>query len=159
MYFYNVHWWFAALQKSQREYEEKLKAGNTAEKSLFKLAWKVKELDDLLKEGRKLVLEVHVLVQRLEDRSYDVIAGNAARQLDTICKDLTSFIKTLSRHKRAEATHIFVMMISPEDRSCKPYSLPVQCLPIRGLKDLQARSLGNKIVKEMVARNMKVAGW
>ena len=49
-------------------------------------------------------------------------------------------------------------MISSETRQNKPYALPVQCLPISSLKDVQARELCNHIVASMVERGMKVAG-
>ena len=49
-------------------------------------------------------------------------------------------------------------MISSETRQNKPYALPVQCLPISSLKDVQARELCNHIVAAMVERGMKVAG-
>ena len=49
-------------------------------------------------------------------------------------------------------------MISTEERSKKPYALPVQCLPYKGLKDGEVREIGNKVIQEMHKRNMKVAG-
>jgi len=38
----------------------------------------------------------------------------------------------LSRQKRTAATHLFVVMISPEGRQRKPYALPIQCVPYTG---------------------------
>ena len=49
-------------------------------------------------------------------------------------------------------------MISNEERDKKLYGLPVQCIPCKGLSDLKVRELANKIIHEMNARNMKVAG-
>jgi len=49
-------------------------------------------------------------------------------------------------------------MISNEERDKKPYALPVQCIPYKGLSDSMVRQLANKIIREMNARNMKVAG-
>ena len=67
-------------------------------------------------------------------------------------------MKALSKHQRGSASHIFVMMISSESRNRKPYALPLQRLPIRGLKDKQVREFADAIIKEMSKRNMKVAG-
>ena len=60
--------------------------------------------------------------------------------------------------QRTAATHVFVFMLSTESRSRKPYSLPVQCLPIRGLRDRTVSDLLNKIILCMKERNMNVAG-
>ena len=49
-------------------------------------------------------------------------------------------------------------MISSEERRKKPYALPVQCLPYKGLSDTKVRELANKIIREMTSLNMKVAG-
>ena len=49
-------------------------------------------------------------------------------------------------------------MISPEQRSSKPYALPVQCIAYKSLKDSEVRKIANKLVKEMSVRGMKVAG-
>ena len=49
-------------------------------------------------------------------------------------------------------------MISNEERSKRPYALPIQCIPYKGLSDAKVRDLVNKIISEMVKRKMKVAG-
>ena len=49
-------------------------------------------------------------------------------------------------------------MISTEERNRKPYALPVQCLPYKGLKDSEIWDIGNKVIQEMHKRGMKVAG-
>jgi len=49
-------------------------------------------------------------------------------------------------------------MISNEERDKKPYALPIQCLPYKGLSDAKVRELANKIILEMVRRGMKVVG-
>lgn len=66
--------------------------------------------------------------------------------------------RTLSRHQRLAATHVWTVMISPENRQQKPYALPVQCIPYKSLTASAARSLINKLVEEMVKRDMKVVG-
>lgn len=62
------------------------------------------------------------------------------------------------KYKRTAATHILVVMISPEERDVKPYAMPIQCLAYKSLKDNEVRQICNKIVEEMLARKMKVAG-
>ena len=153
-----INLFLTALQKAQANYEEKQTSSRIPEKTLFKLAWEVNELGSLIQEGRRLVVELDVLAKKVQDGELNRNEENIARQLTSVRKDLVAFVQTLSKHQRNPATHIFVFMISPENRKSRPYALPVQCLPISSLKDSQVRNLANKIIKEMSKRNMKVAG-
>ena len=57
------------------------------------------------------------------------------------------------------ATHVLVFMVSPKScRSRQPYTLPVQCLPICGIKDKTIRDMANTFIGAMMKRDMKVAG-
>ena len=49
-------------------------------------------------------------------------------------------------------------MISSDLRNCKPYALPIQCLPCAGLKEVDIRRMVSHIAKEMTAQHMSVAG-
>lgn len=60
-------------------------------------------------------------------------------------------------YKRQAATHVFVIMISPEDRRVKPYALPVQLVSYAGLNQSRVRSIINGVIAEMTKREMKVA--
>ena len=71
---------------------------------------------------------------------------------------MTAIIKGVTRHQRTPVTHVLVFMISNEERDKKPYALPIQYIPYKGLSNLKVRQLANKIIHEMDARNMKVAG-
>ena len=64
----------------------------------------------------------------------------------------------VTHHQRTRATHVLVFITSNEERDKKPYALPIQCIPCKDLSDLKVHQLANKIIYEMDARNMKVAG-
>jgi hypothetical protein len=49
-------------------------------------------------------------------------------------------------------------MISPEERQQKPYAIPIQCLPMKGLPHNTVRHLVDLIVNEMHTRDMEIAG-
>jgi len=49
-------------------------------------------------------------------------------------------------------------MISNKERNKKPYALPVQCIPYKGLSDSKVRQIANKVISEMAKRGMKVSG-
>ena len=131
---------------------------NVPQKKLFKLAWTVKEQEDLIHEIRQLIVDMTVLKERVDDPQCDIVRENVARKLVSMRNQLVECIKKLSKHQRTAATHIFVLMISTETRHHKPYALTVQCLPIAALKDRQARELANEVISSMLERNMKVAG-
>lgn len=150
---------YAALDNANQIYQEKQDTGKNAEKTLFNLAWKVKELDELMKTGRQLMAELGVLVDKVNDCNYDLVKENTARRLTVLRKELCAFLKGIIRQQHTAATHVFIMMISPEERLHKPYAIPVQCLPYKGLKDQDARIISNKLIETMVNMGMKVAGW
>lgn len=138
---------------------KKVKSDATCpQKTLFKLAWTVKELEDLIHDIRQLVVDITTLKEKVTDPQYDVVRENVASKLVSMRSKVTECIRKLSKHQRTAATHIFVFMISTETRNQKPYALPIQCLPIAALKDRQARQLANDVIAAMVERNMKVAG-
>ena len=121
------------------------------------LAWKVKELSELSEIGRNLVRTINVLVTDISKQD-TFPEDNIPRQLSVTKQKLETFIKAVMRHRRTAATHILVFMISTEDRHKKPYALPVQCIPYRGIGDALVRELANKIICKMVKRKMNVAG-
>lgn len=128
------------------------------EKELILLSWKVKELNDLGKTGRDLHSEVSQLRHSMQHGQSRWREDNIPRQLKNIRDRTVAFITGLTRHQRTPATHVLVFMISNEERSKKPYALPIQCIPYKGLSDAKVRELANKIIREMVKRKMKVAG-
>ena len=146
------------LTKTNATYSEKQKAGKSSEKILITLAWKVKELTDLNERGRRLLRDILAMVDKLQEEQCDWEGDNFPRRLTTLRERLRSFVRGVTRHKRTAATHLLVFMISTEDRRRKPYALPVQCLPYKGLSDAKIRELANKVICEMDSRNMKVAG-
>lgn len=148
-----------ALQQSQRKYEDKVSATiKVPEKILFNLAWIIEELQVLTKKMRELIVNINCLHDKIQNESCDLMKENVPRKLTSIRTSLIDAVKRLSKHQRTSATHIFVILISTESRSSKPYALPVQCLPIAALRDRQARDLGNSVIASMIERGMKVAG-
>lgn len=125
---------------------------------LYSLGWKVEELNKLNEDGRKLLTEVRVVHDIVGKDQSHFVKKNIPRRLTDLREKLKAFVKDVTRHHRTAATHVFVIMISPEDRSSKPYALPVQCVPYVGMPEVTARKLVNQVIKEMVSRNMNVAG-
>lgn len=147
-----------ALEDSNNEYSSKLASGKTPQKVLFALGWTIDELSRLTKEGRQLVVQCGVINGYLESAECDTVGINIPRQLTDLRTRTTQFVKGVTRLRRVAATHLLIFMISHESRNQKPYALPVQCIPYKGLSEVAIRSMTNKIIEEMVKRRMKVAG-
>lgn len=145
------------LTKTNDTYSQKLETEKYQQKDMITLSWKVKELNDLGESGRQVYAEIKALASRMQvgEGSRE---ENLPRTLQTIRQKTITFVKGVVRHQRTAATHVLVFMISNEERNKKPYALPIQCLPYKGLSDNKVRELANHIIAEMVKRKMKVAG-
>lgn len=145
------------LTKANDTYSQKLETERHQQKVMITLSWKVKELNDLAENVRQVYTEIKALASRMQVREGSR-EENIPRILQTIRQKAISFVKGVVRHQRTAATHVLVFMISNEERNKKPYALPIQCLPYKGLSDSKVRELANHIITEMVQRKMKVAG-
>ena len=108
--------------------------------------------------GRQLKVDISVCLDHLNDKGTDVVQQNVALAVSNITNKLTHFVQSLSKFQRKAASHIWVVMISPEARRTKPYALPVQCFPYKNLNASRAREMIEQVIKEMNDRNMAVAG-
>ena len=110
------------LQSAKEHYETKQNEGKSG-KEMFGLAWNVKELSDLNEVGRELTVECTTLVDKLLDPCYDSIASNLAKQICSFRERVLSYVKSVTKYRREPASHILVVLISPEGRNSKPYAL------------------------------------
>lgn len=94
----------------------------------------------------QLIVDISSLKDKVADRQYDTVKENTTRTLKCLQIEI---VKKLSKHQRTAATHTFVVMVSPDSRNRTPYALPVQCLPIKALRDEQVRDIANKVVALM----------
>ena len=108
--------------------------------------------------GRQIIVECAALEDKLMDRSYDKITDNFPSKLCSFRESTLSLLKRVTKYRRVAATHVLIVMISPEERNSKPYALTVQCIAYKSIKDSEIRAICNKLIKEMHARKMKVAG-
>ena len=80
-----------------------------------------------------------------------------ANQISSFREKVLSFVKAITKYRREPATHILVVLISPEKHK-KSYALAVQCIAYKSIKDSEVQQICNKVLKEMTVRGMKVAG-
>ena len=121
------------------------------------LEWDVREYHFLLKECQwavETVADVDLTITSLQGQD----SQRTQSKLAEIRCRIESLVRGIVRKQRQAASHAMVFMVSPETRRRKPYALPVQLLPYRGLKDSMMRHLTNKLKMEMKSRNMEVVG-
>ena len=59
-------------------------------------------------------------------------------------------------YKRTAATHVFVVMISTQSRSRKPYALPVQCIPYVSMSREDVRKILNDLISLVWKENENI---
>jgi len=144
------------LLKANREYEDKMKSGHSADQTMFSLSWDIEELKTLNSQGRAIHHELLACIECCALGLFE--QHNIPRRLVTIRKQLVNFVKRTVHFRRTPATHIFVFMLSSDRRDKKPYALPVQCLPYAGLTEVDMRRLISALCTAMVSHGMKVSG-
>ena len=98
-------WLFEALQKAQSLYEDKIKASKSSDTARFKLAWEVKEVEELIQLGRQLLVEMNISCENMMDHGCSIVIENIAKRLTALEDRLSLFVKSLSKHQREAATH------------------------------------------------------
>lgn len=149
---------YTELEQFNTTYEEHLQSGKASDNTMFSLSWDIEELKNISTEGRMLRVELSSTLDTVSTADADFQQLNVARKITSIRERLGALVKEATRFKRKAATHIFVIMISSELRDCKPYALPVQCIPYAGLDEANMRRLVNSLIVEMVSCGMKVSG-
>lgn len=118
---------------------------------MHRLGWEVDELQRLSDECQWVMRQLARLKCTRADQSMP-------RQLTDLRQRMVEFVKGIMPFRRTPATHIAVYMISDERRSKKPYAVPIQCVPYRGMNEVLGRRLVKTIVAEMNRRSMRVSG-
>lgn len=147
--------YFTALTDAEKVYREKSTEGKRSTSALFAAGWTVEERQQLLSDNQQITVAINTLLGVLES---DDASSNSAHSLSSIRHNLTTFIRSLYRHKRTPATNVHVLMISSENRQVKPYALPIQLLPYASINVKTMRSLIRDIIKAMSAKGMNVVG-
>lgn len=147
---------FVALDSKKSELDKLRRKESSSAKIIAETEWDVEEYKYLLVECQWALAAISDLNTLL------VGTGTNPRTLYFKFQDfrarVEAVIRGVVRKQRQAASHAMVFMISPEDRARKPYALPVQLLPYRGLKDSTLRVLSHKLKMEMKRRGMEVVG-
>lgn len=147
-----------AIKDAQKIYTEKLSDKTCRSNVLFSAGWTIEELQKLIEDHQNVTVNINALVGLLEDNESVPPGINQSQSLANIREQLTTFVRSLYRHKRRPASNVYVMMISSEQRHVKPYALPIQLIPYKSVNENTMRALVGEIVKVMRSLGMKVVG-
>lgn len=105
------------------------------------------------------VVECNTLLQQCQSfiDKFDN-ADNIPALFKCLNKDLHAYFKNLYKKKRIAATHVLVKAVSDEQRRSKPYTLPVQFIPYKSLRDQFIRDLTLPLKKAMTDAGLEVVG-
>lgn len=118
---------------------------------------KLKEMNWAIAECVQMLNKCDSLMERVI-KAKKLPALKAPRSLCEAMTDYPDYLLNLFRKKRTAASHVFVVMISDEHRSSKPYAIPVLYVPCKTLRDQQVRDLVQTVKVKLVEKGLTVAG-
>lgn len=141
------------LQTADANYRNKYNCPNTSKTVLMELCWERVECSTLLQQSQVLKAFFESFLPFLNP------VQEVARQVSEKREDFLKYLRNIFVKKRQPgATHVFVFLVSQEERNRKPYCLPVQYIPYHSLKDQYVWDLSGKIKTQMIAMGMKPIG-
>ena len=81
------------LNTTKDDYSKKVRQGNTQQKVLLDLAWKLSDFSRLCEAGRPLLVDLTTTIELIQDDSTDPVAVNIPRSLCQLCDKLTTFVR------------------------------------------------------------------
>ena len=146
------------LQKAVESFRSKFNNSSTPVGTLKSLNWDIVEFQTLLEQASFFKEKISTAIADLNSsQSQAQVATNLRLWLKQSPVYL-QFLRNLFKKKRICATHILVFMVADEQRNCKPYAIPIQYVPYKGIRDQEVRDLTKKIKIEMTKAHLKVVG-
>ena len=139
-----------------------------SDKAVREDQWMQTDLETSLEEFNKLVAQLELVLDKQLTAEVDLKPTFGEVSLYNEKFILISYVKIrecgpkevegATRLLRTPASHCLVFMISQEERTRKPYALPVQMLPCRGISDGLMRRLADRVKVRMVTLGVDVCG-
>ena len=131
------------LEETRTTYNQKRTQVNISEESLFAIAWDLEGYSKLIEINTAMTNTISNLLVRMAGGAQAPAAGDQSipATLSKLRKDLGEYEKGLYVKKREAASHLLLFMISDEQRSHKPYAIPVRVLKYKSISDAKLREL------------------
>ncbi len=125
-------------------YAQVLKSPNSSTEKLKEAAWDAHEYQELLQQAQHLLGD-------LEETTGDTLPR-------PLRDEMWRYLKNLYKKKRTAASHVLVIMVAEEQRTKKPYALPVQYVPYASIRDQELRDVLADVKTVMTNMGMSVVG-
>ena len=132
-------------------YQRKLREVTCPQQSVLDSCWEVAEYNILLQQA-------HTLQQRLVQIQQITSQKHREYAIQRLVPELQSYLKNLLKKKRTPATHVLVVLASDEERQHRPFSVPIQFVPYKSIKDDYIRDLTRTIKRELTSAGILVVG-
>lgn len=146
------------LQKAVESFRSKFNNPSTPVETLKSLNWDIVEFQTLLEQASFFKEQISTSIADLTSSRLQAPAAPNWRLWIKQSPGYLQFLRNLFKKKRICATHILVFMVADERRNCKPYAIPIQYVPYKGIRDQEVRDLTKKIKIEMTKAHLKVVG-
>lgn len=145
------------LQKAVESFRTKFNNPSTPVETLKSLNWDIVEFQTLLEQASVFKDQLDGLIANLDPSQQAPVAPNWRLWVKE-SPGYLQFLRNLFKKKRVCATHILVFMVADEQQNTKPYAIPIQYVPYKGIRDQEVRDLTKKIKIEMTKAHFKVVG-
>lgn len=135
-------------------YQLKVQQARGSQQVLMTSCWNVADYNQLSQQAEAF-LQQYRLLKALLDEGQNV---QAREQLSKIKTGYRDYLRNLYKKKRRAATHVMVILAADEERSQKPYAVPVQYIPYHSIKDQFIRDMTAGIKRALTALNVLVVG-
>lgn len=145
------------LREAVVAFRSKFNNPNTSVETLKSLNWEIVEFQTLLEQASVFKQKIEDLIRNLNhDQQLPVVPNWRLWVKES--PGYLQYLRNLFKKKRTCATHIMVFMVADEQRNSKPYAIPVQYIPYKGIRDQEVRDLTKGIKVQMTNADLKVVG-
>lgn len=125
------------FKSSSKELQSKMAQKNVNAETLKALNWEVVESSNRMQQCQMFTRKLST--------------GNAhpGPVLKSMKTDYEHYLKNFYKEKRSAATHILIIAVSDERRQSKPYTIPVQYIPYKSLRDQYIRDITAPLKKRL----------
>lgn len=131
---------------------------STSTETLKGLNWDIVEFKTLLEQASVFKQKINDIIANLNPVAQQVPIEPNWRLWVKESPGYLQYLRNLFKKKRTCATHVLVFMVADEQRNTKPYAIPIQYVPHKGIRDQEVRDLTKGIKEQMTNAHLKVVG-
>ena len=145
------------LHEAVKTFRVKFNNPSTSVETLKGHNWDIVEFQTLLEQASVFKQKIEDLIGNLNPMQQLPVAPNWRLWVKE-SPGYLQYLRNLFKKKRTCATHVIVFMVADEQRNSKPYAIPIQYVPYKGIRDQKVRDLTKEIKVQMTNAHLKVVG-